>query len=87
MYRVLISSHAQRQVKKLPKEIQEYLISKIANLTHHPHLAHLKKLQGSVKNDWRLRVGNFRVLYEVLDTNQEILIYSIAARKDVYRGV
>ena len=85
MYKVQISSHAKRQIKKLPKEAYSKLIPRMSTLKNHPHIHHLKKLEGRVTNDWRLRIGDFRVLYEVNESSQEILIYSVIARKDAYR--
>ncbi len=85
MYKVNSSSHADRQFKKLPKDVQEKMASKISSLANHPHLPHIKKLAGSKRNDWRLTVGNFRILYEVNDLAKEILVFSMADRKEVYR--
>lgn len=84
MYKVDSSSHAERQLKKLPKDIQERLSPKISSLENHPHVPHVDKLEGSKRNDWRLRVGDWRILYEVDNSTRQILVYSIAARKEAY---
>ena len=83
MYNVHINTHAQREIKKLSKDVQSKLAPGLRSISGHPRLAHLKKLKGS-KNSWRLRVGDYRILYEANESTHEIIIYSVVPRKDAY---
>lgn len=44
----------------------------------------MEKLVGR-PNSWRIRVGDYRILYEIDDTNQRVIIHRIAHRRDVYQ--
>lgn len=84
MYKVISSSHADREFKKLAKDVQARLAPKISALAQHPHISNIKKLQGSKRNDWRARIGDFRILYEVDDSKDQIIVHSVRDRKDAY---
>lgn len=84
MYKVISSSHADREFKKLTTDLQRRLAPKIKSLEQHPNLSNIKRLFGSKKNDWRLRIGDFRILYEVDDSERCIIVHSVCDRKDAY---
>jgi mRNA interferase RelE/StbE len=54
------------------------------SLGEEPRPVGCKKLIGS-KNRWRIRIGNYRILYEINDDLKTVEIFRIAHRKDVYR--
>ena len=82
-YTVEIASSAQRQFKKLPEVIQEHLIPKILSLETNPRPSGVKKLQ--VFEYYRIRIGDYRVVYSINDKAHLINILDLGHRKDIYR--
>ncbi|MDE2009421.1 MAG: type II toxin-antitoxin system RelE/ParE family toxin [Candidatus Omnitrophica bacterium] len=82
-YAVEITSSAQRQFKKLPESIQESLTPKILSLEENPRPVGTKKLQAS--DYYRIRVGNYRVIYSINDKACLVKILDLGHRKDIYR--
>ncbi len=60
------------------------LALKIDALARNPRPGGTKKLVGE-QNGWRLRVGDYRMLYEIRDSDRRILIVAIGHRREVYR--
>lgn len=84
MYTVLIERQAEKDMQKLQKGVFRALVERIGQLANDPRPIGSAKLQGS-KNSWRIRSGSYRVLYDIDDQNEQIRIYRIKHRKDVYR--
>ena len=82
-YRLEFTAGAARQFRKLPKHVQTRLAPLISVLINNPRPAGAKKLKGT--EGYRLRVGDYRVLYEIQDTASRILIVSVGHRREVYR--
>lgn len=82
--RVFLSTKADRQLHKLPQPLHQLLLERIENLTVLPFPPGAKKLQ--VRRGWRLRVGDYRILYTINTKKKEITVLSVAHRKEVYRG-
>ena len=83
-YRVEFAPHAQRQFGALPKDIQRRLQSRIDVLIDHPRPSGIQKLKGS-GNTFRLRVGDYRIVYEIYDDILLVLVVQVGHRRDVYR--
>lgn len=73
-----------KQLQKLPHEAFEAALRAIIGLTHDPWPAGAKKLVGS-HSDRRVRIGQYRIVYEVDDDARLITIYVVAKRSDAYR--
>ena len=84
-YRVLFKTSADRALKKLPENIQRRIVGEVAMLAHNPRPAGVIKLTGA-ENLWRIRIGVYRVVYEIHDDRLVVLVLRVAHRKDVYRG-
>jgi mRNA interferase RelE/StbE len=82
-YTVEITSSAQRQFKKLSEAIQEQLIPKILSLEETPRPIGIKKLQAF--DYYRIRLGDYRVVYSIKDKIRLIKILDLGHRKDIYR--
>jgi mRNA interferase RelE/StbE len=78
------SAHAKRQGDKLPQAIKERIIRAVRRLGKDPFPTGVRKLAGS--DYYRLRVGDYRVIYEVQKDKLIILVIRIGHRKDVYRS-
>jgi mRNA interferase RelE/StbE len=83
-YVVIISKSVQKQIDSLPNDFVERVIEKIQNLASEPRPDGVVKLKGS-DNEYRIRVGDYRIRYEIDDENQLVKILQCKHRKDVYR--
>jgi len=63
-YRLYLERAAERDLRKLPKDDFRRIISRIKDLTENQFPAGCRKIQGSM-SDWRLRIGAYRIIYEV----------------------
>ena len=84
MYKILIESNAEKDTNKLDKISFERVIKNILKLSNEPRPMGCKKLKDSV-NDWRIRVGDYRVIYDINDDNKEIRIMRVRHRREAYR--
>jgi mRNA interferase RelE/StbE len=86
-YSVKISSAAHRDLRKLVKKISEVqrrrIGQKIKDLSQQPRPLSAEKLTN--KEEYRLRDGDYRILYEVSDVSRTVRIGRIQDRRDVYR--
>lgn len=83
-YQVRLRSQAQRQLSKLPPQARERLLQRIHTLVDDPRPHGCVKLTGSQKR-YRLRVGSYRIIYEILDAELVIMVVDVGDRKDIYR--
>ena len=83
VYEVLLSKTARKQLNSLPTFIHNKIIEDISDLAFLPRPAGCKKLKGQ-RNAWRIRIGDYRVIYEVHDTILKILVIGVGHRKDIY---
>lgn len=83
-YHVEFSSKAARQYRKLPLCIQERIKPHIDSLENEPRPVGILKLKGAY-HGYRLRVGDYRILYEIQDDRLLILIVEVAHRRESYR--
>ena len=81
-YRVLILRRAQKALADLPKGDYERVRDAVATLAENPRPTGSKKLVG--RNGWRIRQGDYRVIYEVDDGNQHVTVLDIGHRRDIY---
>ncbi len=83
-YRIIIPKIVQKQLRKLPANIYERIVEKIALLAGEPRPAGVKKLKG-FENEYRIRIGDYRVRYEINDKQLTIIILSCRHRRESYR--
>ena len=84
-YKVLFKPSADRALRKLPRDVQRRIVREAAMLAHEPRPAGVVKLSGD-ENLWRIRIGDYRVVYEIHEDRLIVLVLRVAHRKDVYRG-
>lgn len=82
-YTVRILRSAQKQLAKINHQDQSKIIAAIRDLSNIPRPPGCKKLSGRLA--WRIRVGHYRVIYEIHDNELLILVVVIRHRRDVYR--
>lgn len=83
-YEVRLLITARRQLLRIPGRIRSRVTEAIGGLAADPRPSECKKLAG--KTDYyRIRVGDYRVLYEVRDSDVLVLVIKIGHRREVYR--
>ncbi len=82
-YKVLIKASAEKDIRRLPRNVRERVASAILALREEPRPPGVRKLKG--KEGWRIRVGDYRVVYQIDDTLRQVTIYRVRHRRDVYR--
>ena len=82
-YLIEIEKSALKSLKKIPANDKNKLIEAIEKLAFNPRPKNSKKLSG--RDGWRIRVGDYRVIYEIKDKICYILVLDIDHRKDIYR--
>ena len=86
-YNIEFSRKAERQFKALTNQIQKRLKPKIDALAQNPRPRGVKKLEGEDEL-YRIRVGDYRVIYQVRDDVLIVLVVSLGDRKEIYkRGI
>jgi mRNA interferase RelE/StbE len=84
MYQVSLERSAERDLTRLSSEIHDRVITAIRVLGNNPRPAGCRKLVGS-KNDWRIRVSDYRVIYEIADAIRIVRVNRVRHRREVYR--
>lgn len=82
-YRVELTTAAARQVRKLPRPARDRVIEAISGLREDPRPAAAKKLVGE-QTAWRIRVGDYRVIYDIFDGDLLVTVVRAAHRREVY---
>ena len=82
-YQLLIKRSAEKELDTLPKQVRIRITNKLVTLEEDPRPAGIKKLRG--ENAFRIRVGDYRVLYTIDDSDEIVTIYAIGHRREVYR--
>jgi mRNA interferase RelE/StbE len=83
-YDVTFRSSAFDALDRLPRAVQTRAIAKASSLADNPRPPGCVKLTGS--DFWRVRVGEYRLVYTIDDQSETVDIRIVAHRKDVYRG-
>ena len=81
MYSILIEENAEKFLRKLQKKDSEMILNKIYSIRENP-FRYLKRLQG--EKLWRLRIGDYRVVVDVIVSNNKIIVVRVGHRKNVY---
>ncbi|MCC3410674.1 MULTISPECIES: type II toxin-antitoxin system RelE/ParE family toxin [unclassified Microcoleus] len=84
-YLVITARSAQKDLDALPVEISSRIYPQINALASVPRPPGCLKLKGK-KNGWRIRVGDYRVIYTIDDDSRTIDISKVRHRREVYQG-
>lgn len=82
-YKIEVKRSAEKELKKIPKKELIKIIDQIGSLANNPRPAGSKKLTNQEK--YRIRIGNYRVLYYIEDEILTIFIIKVGHRKEIYR--
>ena len=87
MYRIIVDSSAEKDIDQLPTNIVKKIAKAIDALATDPRPIGVKKLRGSQENLYRIRSGDYRIIYALNDTIMIVNIRRVRHRKDVYRNL
>ena len=85
MYKILIKPSALKEISRLPNPIIKRIGKAIDDLAKEPRPDGVKKLKGQDENVYRIRVGDYRVVYVIDDEIKIINVNRVGHRKDIYR--
>ena len=82
-YRLLVKPSAVKEIEILPKQDRPRIVAKISSLARDPRPPGCEKL--SVRDQYRLRQGDYRILYEIQDVDLVVAAVKVGHRREVYR--
>jgi mRNA interferase RelE/StbE len=82
-YRVALTSSAEKELNGLPKKVIARIVPRLEHLASVPRPPGCKKLKGG-DHEWRIRVGDYRIVYVIDDTARLVDVTRIAHRREVY---
>jgi mRNA interferase RelE/StbE len=85
MYKINISESALKQLHRLPKQAVKKIDAVIIKLGKNPRPPGVKKLKGMSEDLYRIRVGDYRVIYSIEEIIKLIDVRQVGVRKDIYR--
>ena len=83
-YELIIKPTAERSLDRLSQTIRRCIVDALEELRSEPRPAGCLKMAGD-ENAWRIRVGDYRIVYEIHDGRLLVLVVRVGHRKDVYR--
>ncbi len=83
-HKVLFKASADKALRKLPESIQKRIVAAVDVLRDNPRPPSCQKLEGE-EDLWRIRVGDYRVVYTIQGEELIVLVVRVPHRKDVYR--
>jgi len=83
-YTVLLAPPAERQLKSFAPAVQKRLVKRLKTLRDNPRPHGVKKLVGE-DNLYRIREGDYRIIYTIEDKKLIVLVVKIGDRKEIYR--
>ena len=81
-YELLIQRKAQKQLADIPQPNRDRIIAAVRSLSGDPRPVGAGKLSG--REAWRIRVGDYRVIYEIHDDALVVFVVSVGHRRDIY---
>lgn len=82
-YEVILPKSVQKELARLPDDIASRILARLTLLESNPRPADVKKLKG--REAWRIRVGDYRVIYEIHDRVLQVIVITIGHRREIYR--
>ena len=84
-YSVELKASARKELERLPAKLIQRIFPKLEGLASEPRPAGCKKLKGG-QREWRIRVGDYRVVYTIDDEKLLVSVMRIRHRSEVYDG-
>jgi mRNA interferase RelE/StbE len=84
MYRIYLEHAAEKDLAQLTPEVHSRIINGIKGLASNPRPPGCRKLAGTA-SDWRVRIGDYRIVYEIADAVRIVRVHRVRHRREVYR--
>ena len=85
MYNITFKKSAEKEIYKLPSLFVKRVSLAIDKLAQNPRPTGAKRLEGQKENLWRIRIGDYRIIYLIEDFIRIIEVRKVGHRKDIYR--
>ena len=82
-FRVILPKSVQKELDRLPDDIAARIMARLRALESNSRPTDVKKLKG--RPAWRVRVGDYRIIYEIHDRELLVIVVTIGHRREVYR--
>jgi len=82
-YAVILPKSVQKELDRLPTKLADRVLDHLAALETNPRPADVKKLKG--RPAWRIRIGDYRAIYEINDQSRQIILVTVGHRREIYR--
>lgn len=84
MYSLEIKNSVEKDFRKIPKVQQQKIWDHIQELKIQPRPKNSRKIEGA-ESVYRIRIGDYRLIYCIIDTKKIVIIFAVKHRKDIYR--
>ncbi len=86
VYRVKTASRrVEREIAGLPQGVRNRVVQAIRELAEDPRRRGARKMVGEMRGAWRIRVGDYRVIYDVDDAQRLVIVLAVLPRREAYR--
>ncbi len=82
-YKIIFTQNSEKELRKIPSPDLTRIMTKISTLSHQPRPPGIQMLKGENRY-FRLRQGDYRIIYDVNDSEQKITVVKIGHRREVY---
>ena len=82
-YSVLLSRSARKQLERFSGDTEKRILAKLSELESNPRPSGCKKLKN--RDAWRVRIGDYRVIYEIHDKILRVIVVTVGHRREVYQ--
>ena len=85
MYKVIVIRSAEKELEKLPTRTVRKIFGALEDLSQNPRPVGSKKLVGQKENLWRIRIGDYRIVYTFNSKENKVCVVKIEHRQGVYK--
>jgi len=86
MYRISTASRrVEKEIADLPSTVRDRVMQAIRKLAENPRPPGSRKLSGEMRGAWRVRVGDYRVIYDIEDDQRQVIVLAVLHRREAYR--
>lgn len=85
VYTLVINRSASKEIRNLSASARQRVLAAIEALAYDPRPRGCKKLRGT-ENDYRVRIGNYRVIYQIQDQVVTVIVLKVGHRRDIYES-
>jgi mRNA interferase RelE/StbE len=84
-YEIVLEQQAEKELRNLPVLVLNRIDKRLLAISEDPRSRQALKLKGKEGDGWRVKVGDYRILYVIDDARKQVIVYRIKHRREVYR--